>query len=210
MNGEYIPPGEGNDPLRNLACLPTGRNFYGFSPAKVPSKAAWDVGKKAAIQMIKAKLDKEGKYPEKVGVVLWATETTRNEGVNESTILYLIGVEPIWDATGRVKGSRVIPGSQLGRPRIDVLINPSGLYRDVFPNKLIFLDEAVQKAMVQTDIENLLAKNKATIKQALVDSGMDEAKAETQSRFRIFHGKDRVLRERSQWQSPCFGHVGFG
>ncbi|MBU1170949.1 MAG: cobaltochelatase subunit CobN [Proteobacteria bacterium] len=189
LDGEYIPPGEGNDPLRNLACLPTGRNFYGFSPAKVPSKAAWEVGKKAAIQMIKTKLEKDGKYPEKVGVVLWAMETTRNEGVNESTILYLIGVEPIWDATGRVKNSRVIPGAELGRPRIDVLINPSGLYRDVFPNKLIFLDEAIQKAMVQTDIENLLAKNKATIKEALIASGMDEDRAETQSRFRIFTEK---------------------
>ncbi len=189
LNGEYIPPGEGNDPLRNLPAIPTGRNFYGFSPAKVPSKAAWEVGKKAAIQMIETKLKKDGKYPQKVGVVLWAMETTRNEGVNESTILYLMGVEPVWDAVGRVKGSRVIPGPQLGRPRIDVLINPSGLYRDVFGSKLVFLDEAVQKAMVQTDIENLLAQNKATIKQALMDAGMNEKEAETQSRFRIFTEK---------------------
>ncbi|BBO82570.1 cobalamin biosynthesis protein CobN [Desulfosarcina ovata subsp. sediminis] len=189
LSGEYIPPGEGNDPLRNLPALPTGRNFYGFSPAKVPSKAAWEVGKKAAMQMIEAKLKKDGAYPQKVGVVLWAMETTRNEGVNESTILYLIGVEPVWDAMGRVKGSRVIPGSQLGRPRIDVLINPSGLYRDVFPDKLIFLDEAVQKAMVQTDIENLLSKNKAIIKKALMDAGIGEKEAEIQSRFRIFTEK---------------------
>jgi cobaltochelatase CobN len=189
LNGEYVPPGEGNDPLRNLAALPTGRNFYGFSPAKVPSKAAWAIGKRAAEQMIEDKLKKDHKYPGKVGVVLWATETIRNEGVNESTILYLIGVEPIWDATERVTGTRIIPGMQLGRPRIDVFINPSGLYRDMFPNKLIFLDEAVQKAMAQTDIENLLAKNKAIIKNTLVASGMNEQDAEMQSRFRIFTEK---------------------
>ena len=189
LNGGRVPAGEGNDPLRNLAAIPTGRNFYGFSPAKVPSKAAWEVGKRAAEQMIREKLEKEGAYPQKVGVVLWATETTRNEGVNESTILYLIGVEPVWDATERVTGTRVVPGARLGRPRIDVLINPSGLYRDMFPNKLIFLDEAVQKAMAQTDIENLLAKNKGTIKRALMDAGMDEEKAEMQSRFRIFTEK---------------------
>ncbi|WP_319524927.1 cobaltochelatase subunit CobN [uncultured Desulfosarcina sp.] len=189
LNGKYIAPGEGNDPLRNLPSIPTGRNFYGFSPAKIPSKAAWEIGKQAAIQMIETKLKKDGKYPQKVGVVLWAMETTRNEGVNESTVLYLMGMEPVWDAMGRVKDSRVIPGSELGRPRIDVLINPSGLYRDVFPSKLIFLDQAVQKAMVQTDIENLIAQNKATIKKALMNTGMDEKEAETQSRFRIFTEK---------------------
>ncbi|WP_319407352.1 cobaltochelatase subunit CobN [uncultured Desulfosarcina sp.] len=186
LNGAYVPAGEGNDPLRNLAAIPTGRNFYGFSPAKVPSKAAWEVGKRAAEKMIREKLKKEGTYPQKVGVVLWATETTRNEGVNESTILTLIGVEPVWDATERVIGSRAIPGTQLGRPRIDVLINPSGLYRDMFPDKLIFLDEAVQKAMAQTDIENFLAGNQATIKDTLMASGMAEREAEVQSRFRIF------------------------
>jgi cobaltochelatase CobN len=186
LNGRYIPPGEGNDPLRNLAAIPTGRNFYGFSPAKVPSKAAWEIGKRAAIQMIENKLKKEGTYPDKVGVVLWATETIRNEGVNESTVLYLMGVEPVWDATERVTDCRVIPGKELGRPRIDVLINPSGLYRDMFPSKLLYLDNAVQKAMAQTDIENFLAKNSARIKRALTASGMSEEEAEMQSRFRIF------------------------
>lgn len=186
LDGEYVQSGEGNDPLRNLEAIPTGRNFYGFSPAKVPSKAAWEIGKKAAEQMIAEKLEKEGKYPNKVGVVLWATETERNEGVNESTVLYLIGVEPIWAPSERVVGSRVIPGKELGRPRIDVLINPSGLYRDMFPNKLVYLDEAVQKAMAQNDIENFLAKNKKAIKESLVASGMSETDAEEQSRFRIF------------------------
>lgn len=189
LNGAYVPAGEGNDPLRNLAAIPTGKNFYGFSPAKVPSKAAWEIGKRAAVQMIKEKQKKEGRYPDKVGVVLWATETTRNEGVNESTILYLMGVEPVWDATERVTGSRIIPGPQLGRPRIDVLINPSGLYRDMFPDKLIFLDEAVQKAMAQTDIENYLTRNNAVIKNALIASGLSEKEAEMQSRFRIFTEK---------------------
>lgn len=186
LNGEYVPPGEGNDPLRNLVAIPTGKNFYGFSPAKVPSKAAWAVGKRAAEEMIRAKQEKEGHYPEKVGVVLWATETTRNEGVHEATILWLMGVEPIWDQSERVTGSRVVPGKQLGRPRIDVLINPSGLYRDMYPEKLLFLDEAVQQALAQTDIENFLARNQMTIKKALLAKGMSEQEAEEQSRFRIF------------------------
>ena len=186
LAGKYIPAGEGNDPVRNLAAIPTGKNFYGFSPARVPSRAAWAMGKKAADALIRDRREKDGTWPRKVGVVLWATETTRNEGVHESTILYLMGMEPVWDATGRVTDSRVIPGSILGRPRIDVMISPSGLYRDMFPDKLLFLDKAVQKAMAQTDMENFLAKNKNRIKAALMESGLDEAKAEEQSRFRIF------------------------
>ena len=209
LAGEYVPAGEGNDPLRNLAAIPTGRNFYGFSPAKVPSKAAWEIGKRAAEQMIAEKMKKEGKYPDKVGVVLWATETTRNEGVHESTILYLMGVEPVWDATERVTDSRIIPGRRLGRPRIDVLINPSGLYRDMFPDKLIFLDEAVQKAMAQTDIENFLKKNNTLIKEALMASGMSAEAAETQSRFRIFtekpgsygNGIEEMVHASGLWES---------
>ena len=210
LDGEYVPAGEGNDPLRNLAAIPTGKNFYGFSPAKVPSKAAWQIGKRAAEKMIAEKLEKEGRYPNKVGVVLWATETTRNEGVNESTVLYLMGVEPVWDATDRVVGSRVIPGGQLGRPRIDVLINPSGLYRDMFPNKLIFLDEAVQKAMAQNDIENFLAKNKAIIKDSLIASGVSEADAEQQSRFRIFTEKVWFVWQWSRRDGQRIRPVGFG
>ena len=209
LKGEYVSAGEGNDPLRNLAAIPTGKNFYGFSPAKVPSKAAWEIGKRAAVKMIEEKLEKEGKYPRKVGVVLWATETSRNEGVHESTILYLMGVQPVWDATERVTGSRVIPGRELGRPRIDVLINPSGLYRDMFPEKLVFLDGAVQKAMVQTDIENFLSRNSANIKKALMATGMDPSAAEMQSRFRIFteetgsygNGVEEMVGNSGLWES---------
>ena len=186
LKGEYVEPGEGNDPLRNLPAIPTGRNFYGFSPAKVPSKAAWEIGKRAAVQMIEEKFKKDGKYPEKIGVVLWATETIRNEGVNESTILYLMGVKSVWDKIGRVKGMKVIPGRELGRPKIDVLVNPSGLYRDMFPDKLVYIDEAVQLAMDQTDIENFIARNSRTIKTELMKKGLSEKDAEFRSRFRIF------------------------
>jgi cobaltochelatase CobN len=80
----------------------------------------------------------------------------------------------------------VVPGNELGRPRIDVLINASGLYRDLFPDKLQFLDEAVQLAMRQTDIENLIARNSRRMQAALTDGGMDEKTAEKMSRLRIF------------------------
>jgi cobaltochelatase CobN len=75
-----------------------------------------------------------------------------------------MGIRPVWDKTERVRGMEVIKGNELGRPRIDVLVNPSGLYRDMFPEKLLYLDEAVQLAMVQTDIDNIIARNSRAIK----------------------------------------------
>ncbi|MFW5971530.1 MAG: cobaltochelatase subunit CobN, partial [Desulfovermiculus sp.] len=189
LEGRYIPAGEGNDPVRNPSAVPTGKNFYGFDPQKIPSRSAWKLGQKAARQMIDASLEENGTTPRKVAVVLWATETIRNEGVNESTILSLLGLKPTWDASGRVTGTEVIPGRELDRPRIDVLINPSGLYRDLFPNKMRFLDRAVQKAAVQTDITNLLREHSARLKDRLIGQGMTEEKADRLSTVRIFSEK---------------------
>lgn len=184
--GRYVSPGEGNDPLRNPGALPTGRNLYGFNPAKLPSPAAWELGKKAADQIIANHLNKHKKYPNKVAVIVWATETLRNEGVNESTILWLMGIQPKWQKSGRVAGLTVVPGKELRRPRIDVLINASGLYRDLFPDKMEMLDEAVQLAIRQSDIENLIAENSRQIKSSLLASGMEEKEAEELSRLRVF------------------------
>jgi cobaltochelatase CobN len=189
LDGGYIPPGPGNDPIRNPSVIPTGNNFYGFDPNRIPSKTAWELGKWAAEQLIEKSLTENGKYPEKVAVILWSTETIRNEGLNESTILHLMGLKPVWDSSNRVTGITVVPGKELNRPRIDVLINPSGLYRDLFPNFMLFLDKAVQKASIQTDIQNLIAEHNASIKTQLIQGGMDEKDANLFSKIRIFTEK---------------------
>ena len=189
LDGGYIPPGPGNDPIRNPSAIPTGNNFYGFDPNKIPSEAAWELGKRAAQQLIDKSLKENGKYPEKVAVVLWSTETIRNEGMSESTILHLMGLKPVWDPGNRVTGVEVIPGKQLNRPRIDVLINPSGLYRDLFPNFMLFLDRAVQKASIQTDMQNFIREHNSSIKDRLIQGGMDEKEADLFSRVRIFTEK---------------------
>ncbi len=186
LDGKFVSPGEGNDPVRNPNSLPTGRNFYGFNPQKLPSPAAWELGKRAADEIIENHKRQHGKFPGKVAVVLWATETLRNEGVNESTILYLMGIKPRWVKSGRVVGVDVILARQLRRPRIDVMVNASGLYRDMFPDKMEFIDQAVALAMRQTDITNLLAENTARIKMNLLATGLSEQEAEELSRLRIF------------------------
>ncbi len=186
LEGGYIPPGTGNDPFRNPEAIPTGKNFYGFDPAKIPSKAAYELGKRAAEDLINRSLEQSNTYPQKVAIVLWATETIRNEGINESTILHLLGMKPKWDKGGRVTDVVPIPGNILKRPRIDVLIDASGLYRDLFPNMLQYMDKAIQKAMVLTDVENLISQNSEKIRADLMAKGYSQEEAEKSSKLRIF------------------------
>ncbi len=186
LAGRFVPAGRGNDPLRTPEALPTGKNFYGFDPDRLPSPEGFELGRRAAEQLIANHIKKDGKLPSKVALVLWATETIRNEGINESTALWLMGMRPVWDKAGRVTGTAVVPGAELGRPRVDVLLNPSGLYRDLFPNLMELLDEAVQRAAVQTDVENLIAAGSAAVRERLVARGVPPERADVLSRLRIF------------------------
>ncbi|MDR2388058.1 MAG: cobaltochelatase subunit CobN, partial [Deltaproteobacteria bacterium] len=186
LEGHFVPSGEGNDPIRNQEALPTGRNFYGLSPAYLPTKAAWNLGIEAAQGIIKDYWEKNQKYPDKVAVVLWAVESLRNEGLNESTILYLIGVEPIWSESGRVLGSKPIPAARLGRPRIDVMVDISGLYRDLFPDKVLFIDQAFRQAAAQDDLDNFVRLGDQNNYRALIDRGFSDEEAQRFSKARIF------------------------
>ncbi|MDR2354022.1 MAG: cobaltochelatase subunit CobN [Deltaproteobacteria bacterium] len=187
LEGRYIPPSLGNDPIRSPDSLPTGRNFYGLAPGRMPTQAAWDLGQIAANQIIeKYQAEHEGKYPEKVALVLWAVESLRNEGVTEATILALIGAEPTRYPSGTISGVKIIPGSVLKRPRIDVIINSSGLFRDLFPDKIKFLDDAIRLARVQDDIENFIAANDKRIYSSLVAAGLNPEQALSLSEARIF------------------------
>ena len=186
LEGRYVPPAEGNDPVRNPAAVPTGRNFYGLSPNRLPTPEAWTLGQKAAKEIVEKYIDERGVYPDKVAVVLWAVESLRNEGLNESTILSLIGVEPVWGPTGIVTGTRPIPAARLGRPRVDVTVDVSGLYRDLFPDKVLFIDAAIRQAAVQDDIENFIRRNDQRIKEKLIEAGMSEKDAGRFSKARVF------------------------
>lgn len=137
LSGKYVPPRVGNDPIRNPDALPTGNNFYSFDSREIPTKEAWEVGKRVADDLLEQyRAEHNGSYPERVAFVLFCVETMRHQGILESEILYLMGVKPKWDKRGRVKGVELIPCSELQRPRIDVLVTTSGLYRDTFAGKI--------------------------------------------------------------------------
>ena len=189
LEGRYIPAGQGNDPIRSPEAIPTGKNFYGFDPKKVPSREAYILGEKTAKQMIEKYLKEKGNYPDKIGIILWSCETVRNEGINEATILHLLGMKPVWDKNDRVVGVTPIPGAILKRPRIDVHIQSSGLYRDSFPNVILLLDEAVRQAVQMKDVENFIAKHSQKIKGCLLKKGYGEKDAERLSKIRVFSAK---------------------
>jgi cobaltochelatase CobN len=186
LEGRFVPSGEGNDPVRNPSAVPTGKNFYGISPNKLPTPAAWELGRQAADGIIEKYVAENGSYPDKVAVVLWAVESLRNEGLNESTILSLVGVEPVWNPSGQVTGTRPVSAARLGRPRVDVAVDVSGLYRDLFPDKVLFIDAAIRQAAAQDDIENFIRANDEKIKRKLIESGMSEPEAGRFSRARVF------------------------
>ncbi|MEM4473431.1 MAG: cobaltochelatase subunit CobN [Candidatus Bathyarchaeia archaeon] len=186
----YIPPGPSGSPTRGMAdILPTGRNFYSVDPRAIPSQAAWRVGMSLAQALIERYLKDEGKYPESVGIVVWATDAMKNKGDDIAEILYLMGVKPIWEKTsGRVVGLEVIPLNELKRPRIDVVVRASGLFRDTFPNIIHLIDEAVEMvANLDEPLEmNYIAKHVKSDISELISRGLDPEEAKSQALLRVF------------------------
>ncbi|MDD1725014.1 MAG: cobaltochelatase subunit CobN, partial [Methanospirillum sp.] len=146
LAGGYVPPGPSGDPTRgNAHLLPTGKNCYSIDPATIPTPSAWRTGKELADQMIERYISQEGTYPERVGIVVWATDTMRTGGDDIAYILSLMGLRPVWSHRGgTVTGLEIIPVSELDRPRIDVTLRISGLFRDAFPNLVDMIDKGVE------------------------------------------------------------------
>ena len=154
LRGEYVLPGKGNDPIRTPDTLPTGRNFYAIDASVMPTKISYELAR----QLVADALSKHPQTPEKVAAVLWAVETTRDEGTMLSFILQLLGIEPVWDARGLVKELRVVPAAQLGRQRIDVIVTTSGLFRDLFAQLLLLVDRSFRHALAAS-YQSILEKN---------------------------------------------------
>ncbi|GAA4439390.1 cobaltochelatase subunit CobN [Ravibacter arvi] len=211
LNGGHVRSGQGNDPLRNPASLPTGKNFFAFDPSKIPSKETYNTGSALAEELIAHyRKAHSGEFPEKVTLNLWSVETIRHEGVMESQILRLLGIKPVYDGIGRVKGVEPISRQELGRPRIDVVIIPSGLYRDMFPNVMELLDKAISLAGEADESDNFVRLNIAKLKQTLIEKGIkDEKLAERLASVRMFSvpagaygtGVENVVEASDTWET---------
>ena len=142
LDGRFIQPVKGGDVLRAPEILPTGRNLHGFDPFRLPASFAHSEGCRQAEQLLARHQSESGALPESVALVLWGTDNLKTEGVSIAQALALLGAEPRQDSYGRVVGARLLPLEQLGRPRIDVLVTLSGIFRDLLPMQTQLLAEA--------------------------------------------------------------------
>ena len=186
LAGGYVPPGGGGDPVRNPSALPTGRNLHGVNPAELPTKAAWDLGVKLAEDQLAAERARLGRWPRKIGFTLWNTELIRQYGTDLAHVLHLIGVRPIWDHRNVVEDVELIPIEELGRPRIDVVVQAASLFRDTFPDRIKLLDRAIRLAASAKDGENYLAQHTVEAESALRGIGMAARDARILSVARVF------------------------
>jgi len=169
--------------------LPTGRNFYSVDPNKIPTPGAWEVGKKLGDVLIERCLKESGKYPESIGIIVWGGSTMRSKGDDIAEIYYLMGVKPVWArGSGEVSGLEVIPASELGRPRLDVIPRISGFFRDSFPNLVERIDEAARMvaALKESPESNILRRNVLRDVQSYMKEGMSEEEAMREATFRVF------------------------
>ena len=267
LNGKYIKTSGGGDPIRNPESLPTGRNMYAFDPAKIPTEAAYESGKKLMKEYIENYYAKNGRYPNKLTFNLWSLETMRHFGVLESQILYAMGIKPVWSkggindkmlqsmafgmlnnylpeaiatwiselvtvnrvdyfsflmpdkmqkmfqeglkmGRGNLEGVEVIPYSELKRPRIDVVVQATGLYRDAFPTVMELINKGVEKITHLKEEHNYLRMHSLTLKEQLLKKGYSEENATIFSTVRMFsasigqygNGMKSTTQESNTWE----------
>lgn len=186
LAGRYIPTSYGGDPIKHPDAYPTGRNLYPFDPSRVPTKQAWEAGKKAAEELLEAHCHDTGQFPDKLTFSLWSVETMRHEGLLEAQALWLLGVEPVWDKGGRVEDVRLVDRKTLGRPRVDVVLSITGLYRDHFPNTIKQLARAAQLAALADEPDNPVAAHSQTVTAELVEQGVAKDAATMAGQTRVF------------------------
>ena len=146
LDGCYVQPAPGGDILKNPEVLPTGRNIHGFDPFRIPSTFACIQGRTQADQLLARHMADGGKLPETVAMVLWGTDNLKSEGTQVAQVLALLGARPRFDDYGRLAGAELIPLVELGRPRIDVVVTMSGIFRDLLPLQTRMIADATYLA----------------------------------------------------------------
>jgi magnesium chelatase subunit H len=176
LDGCYIRPAPGGDLLRTPAVLPTGRNLYGFDPFRMPTAYAVQDGAKQADLILSRHKAESGALPETVALLLWGSDNLKSEGGPLAQALWLLGAAPRRDGYGRLCGAELVPLSVLGRPRVDVIVTLSGIFRDLLPLQTKLLaeaallaaqaDEAPEDNFVRKHVLAYLAANGGTVEDA--------------------------------------------
>tara|TARA_Y100001968_G_scaffold333524_1_gene396905 strand:+ start:6556 stop:10500 length:3945 start_codon:yes stop_codon:yes gene_type:complete len=146
LDGDYVLPGPGGDPIRNPGVLPSGKNIHALDPQSIPTSAAIAAAKGVVDKLIERQKAEQGGWPETIACVLWGTDNIKTYGESLAQILWFVGVRPKQDSVGRVNKLELITLEELQRPRIDVVVNCSGVFRDLFINQMALIDQAVKMA----------------------------------------------------------------
>ncbi len=172
LRGEYIEPGPGADIVQNPQVLPTGRNTHAVNPYSVPSQVAFDRAQHTADALLSRYMHEHGRYPRALALVLWGLDNIKTAGEGVGQALWLLGVRPVRDALNRATDVAVIPLEELKRPRIDVVMTVSGIFRDLFTPTMTLLDKAVRRvAALDEPLDlNYVRRN---ISESMADGGSD-------------------------------------
>jgi magnesium chelatase subunit H len=146
LNGAYIPPSPGNDVIRNPMVVPTGRNIHSLDPFRMPSDFAQQQARKLVKDLLDQSLNSEGAYPESIAMVLWGTDNLKSDGEGVAQVFELIGAKPKEDELGNISDVELIPLEELKRPRIDVMVTVSGIFRDLLTHQMKLIDKATRLA----------------------------------------------------------------
>ncbi|ETD72192.1 cobaltochelatase subunit CobN [Pelistega indica] len=186
LSGEFVPAGNGGDPIRQPD-IESGKNLYAFEATKIPTKAAYESAEQAFAQLVNSYRDAHQQaYPKKLAFSLWSSEAIRHMGITESQILYALGLRPVWNPAGKLIALEIIPTQELNRPRIDVVVQVTGVYRDQFDSYIRLLDEAIQKLSLLDEQNNLVADNTKSIASELIKKGLPEKEALLMAGRRLF------------------------
>jgi len=190
LNGGYVAPTSGGDLIRNPRTLPTGRNMYSIDSEQTPSRAAWEVGVTLSKRLLDEHVMKTGGYPKKVTFTLWPGDFIQTEGAQLAQVLYLLGFEPVRDPFNRVVTVRAIPLETLGRPRIDIVAQTAGQFRDLAASRIYLINKAVEMAAALDEAPewNYVRAGVMKSEQLMINDGISPIEARELATTRVFGG----------------------
>jgi len=193
LDGKFVAPGPSGAPSRGrLDVLPTGRNFYSLDNRAVPTPTAWELGRKSAETLLIRHFQDQGAHLRSLALSVWGTSNMRTGGDDIAQALAFIGAKPVWDPSSlRVSGYEIVPLAKLGRPRVDVTLRISGLFRDAFPQQIALFDRAVRAigALDEPEDQNPVSARMRSDALGLMRDGKSEADAAMEAGHRIFGSK---------------------
>lgn len=210
LSGGTVAPAPGGDAVMNDNVLPTGRNMFSINPDNTPDPQAWEDGRRLAEQTLDAYRRKhDGQWPRKVSYTFWAGEFIASGGATIAQALWMLGVEPVRDSQGRIGQLRLVPAAELGRPRINVVVQVSGQLRDIADSRLKLITEAIQMASAAEDDSNFVHEGTLAQERELIERGVSPQQARELATLRVFGpvnngystGMMNFIERSEKWQS---------